>query len=373
MKDYYEFTGETLNWDGHILHRIRYLYDGKLGGWIESYRNLSGGAYVDDEAKVYGDAKVCSWAHIKGNAQVYDSAEISHCAKVDGNAKVYNNAKVYDGAQVCGNAQVYGHATVHGSQNCCIRQNAKIYGNAEIEESEVNDNAQIYDEARVYCAYIYNNAKVYGDARVEDVAKIYDDAEVYGEAKVYDWAEVYGNAKVFDRAQVSEFKTEVYDQAQVCGDAKICDKAQICGNMIVKGGKYADGEFSCDEDVSKKIVQDFIYKVDDSNKLTTQTEYDSIDEFFSEPITNDIKLDTLIICAIDTKEPLIKLQKVKTEDKTEFKFIVDIINEDGDNFMFKSVIKSQDQLNRLIQQTVEALKNYSKFSKYADDLEDYLQ
>ena len=121
-----------------------------------------------------------------------------------------------------------------------------------------------------------------------------------------------------------------------------------------------------------KVVKDFIYKVDDSNKLTTQTEYDSVDEFFNEPAKNDIKLDTLVICTIDTKEPLIKLQKVEADNRTEFKFIVDIINEDNDNFMFKSIIKSQEQLNQLIQKTIEALRLYPKFNKYADDLEEYL-
>lgn len=120
---------------------------------------------------------------------------------------------------------------------------------------------------------------------------------------------------------------------------------------------------------TNKFMKDFIYKIDDSSKLTTQTEYDSVDEFFNTSVKNDIKLDTLIICAIDTKEPLIKLQKVETNNKTEFKFIVDITNEDGDNFTFKSIIKSQEQLNQLIQQTIDALKLYSKFSKYVDDLE----
>ena len=152
---------------------------------------------------------------------------------------------------------------------------------------------------------------------------------------------------------------------------------QFCGRIYVTGGKYTHGEFSCDTDLlktdeSNKAVQDFIYKVDDSNKLTIQTEYNSIDEFFDDSVTNDIKLDTLVICTVDTKEPLIKLQKVEVENKTEFKFIVDIINEDSDNFTFKSIIKSQEQLNQLIQQTIEALRLYPKFNKYADDLEEYL-
>ena len=181
---------------------------------------------------------------------------------------------------------------------------------------------------------------------------------VYGDAKVYGNAIVRGEAKI-------------YSNAEVCGNA------EICGYMKIDSGKYINEKFSCDEDLSndgeiKKVVQDFIYSVNDSNKLTTQTECDSIDEFFSEPVKNDIKLDTLIICSVDTKEPLIKLQKVEVKDKTEFKFIVDIINEDDDSFTFKSIIKSQDQLNQLIQQTVEALKQYPKFNKYVDDLEEYL-
>ena len=45
---------------------------------------------------------------------------------------------------------------------------------------------------------------------------------------------------------------------------------------------------------------------------------------------------------------------------------------DGDDFIVRSTIKSQDQLNQLIQQTIESLKQFTQFSKYADDLEDYL-
>ena len=37
----YEFTDKTITNDGHILHEIRRLSDGKIGGWIESEDNLS--------------------------------------------------------------------------------------------------------------------------------------------------------------------------------------------------------------------------------------------------------------------------------------------------------------------------------------------
>ena len=308
----YEFIGETMKWDIHILHRIRRLSDNKVGGWIESEENLSqdGSCWVDDNAKVYGGAKV------SGNAQVYDTARV--CS----NARVYNNAKVYGKAYV--------------------ELRSKVYGNAKV-----------YDEAN-----IFNDANVYGNA------------EVYGHSSVSN-AKVYGNAKVC-----------CYTYYGVFGNAIVHGNVELYYNTAIANGEYITGKFSCKEDLlkynesknneTKKVVQDFIYKVNDSNRLTTRTEYDSADEFFSEPVKNDIKLDTLVICAVDTKEPLIKLQKVETENKTKFKFIVDIINEDGDNFMFKSIIKSHEQLNQLIQQTAEALKQYSEFSKYADDLEEYL-
>lgn len=262
----YEFTGETIKYDGYILHQIRRLSDGKIGGWIESENNLSQecNCWVGDNAQVFGDAQV------------------------------------YDNALVLGNAHIYGNAKVFGS------------------------------------ALVHDNAQVYGNASVDATAKVYGNAKVFGNAYISIKAEVYGDAKVF-------------------------------GCEIVSGKYHNDKE-----DSSTEVIQDFIYKVDDSNKLTAQTEYDSVEEFFSTQITNDTKLDTLVICAIDTKEPLIKLQKVEAENKTEFKFIVDITNEDGDSFTFKSIIKSQEQLNQLVQQTIDMLKQSPQFAKYVEDLAECL-
>ncbi len=291
----YEFTGETKNYNGHLLHRIRRIEDGKLGGWIEKEENLSqeGSCWVNDEAIVCDNAKV------SGNAQVY------------GNAQVEGHAQVYDNAQIVG------------------------------EKTKIS-----------YFAKVYGNAHVWWEAEVHGKAEVFDDASVY------EYAEIYGSAKI-------------YGDARVCGcDARIDSGEYTHGLFFSKGRPATFSKPKNNE--TKKVVQDFIYKVDDSSKLTTQTEYNSVDEFFSESVKNDIKLDTLVICTVDTKEPLIKLQKVEVEDKTEFKFIVDITNEDNDDFRFRSIIKSQKQLDQLVLQTIEALKQYPKFRKYADDLEEYL-
>lgn len=121
-----------------------------------------------------------------------------------------------------------------------------------------------------------------------------------------------------------------------------------------------------------KIIEDFIYKVDESNKLEVQTEYNSIDEFFESSFQNDVKLDTLVIYTVDTKIPIIKLEKSKIAEKTNYRFIVDITLENGDIFMIKSSITTQEQLNQKLEQTIDALRNYPEFIKYIDDLENCL-
>ena len=148
----------------------------------------------------------------------------------------------------------------------------------------------------------------------------------------------------------------------------VCSYAFIGGNIEITDGEYFSGKYYGEESLNE-VIQDFIYKVDDSNKITAQTEYDSIDEFFDEPITNDINLDTLVICTVDTKEPLVKVQKI---DNNTFKFIVEITSNEGDDFIIRSIIKSQEHLNELIQQTMDSLRNYPQFSKYADTLEECL-
>ena len=122
----YGFTGETLNYKGHILHRIFALKDfwgirkGDFGGWIEKEDNLSqkGNCWVFGNAGVFGDAEV------HGNAWVFGNAKVGGNAKVYGNAKVGGNANVFGNAEVFGNVKVYGNAWVFGNTN--------VYRDAEV-------------------------------------------------------------------------------------------------------------------------------------------------------------------------------------------------------------------------------------------------
>ena len=104
----YKLSEETLEIDGHVLHRIIALRDfgevkkGDLGGFIEKESNLShnsncwiyNDAVVRGDAIVYGNAKVCDDAMVCGDATVYGNAEVCGEAEVHGEAKVCGNAKV---------------------------------------------------------------------------------------------------------------------------------------------------------------------------------------------------------------------------------------------------------------------------------------
>lgn len=122
----------------------------------------------------------------------------------------------------------------------------------------------------------------------------------------------------------------------------------------------------------EEVTKDFIYKIDESNKLDVQTQYDSIDEFFDSDVENDLKMNILVVCSVNSKISLFKIEKVKVNEETNYKFIIDITNENNDNFSIKSTIQSQEQLNKLIEQTIDALNSYPQFAKYVDELENCL-
>ena len=131
MERKYKLTDECMQYEGHKLYRIQSLRsfsnvkEGELGGYIESEDNLShnGMCWVYDEAKVFGNAKVCN------NACVYFYAEVFGNADVFGNAKVCDNAKVFCNANVFGKAEVSGDAKVYG--NAEVRGDAKVYKNGD--------------------------------------------------------------------------------------------------------------------------------------------------------------------------------------------------------------------------------------------------
>lgn len=128
----YEFTGETKEFSGHTLHRIRAVRDfttssgpvksGCLGGWIESEKNLDQDytAWVADEAMVFEAASVSEEACVSGHAQVFGEAIVTGGAEVTDNARIFGDAfildfvKIYGDTQFCGDTMVSDAVYDHG-------------------------------------------------------------------------------------------------------------------------------------------------------------------------------------------------------------------------------------------------------------------
>ena len=230
MNKKYEFTGEAKEFRGRVLHRIRRIKDGLVGGWIEKEENLSheGDCFVYDEAVVFGNGKVY------GDAKVYNNAEVF------GDAEVYGYAEVYDYAEVHNNAEVYGDATVRGY--------AEIFDNAII-----CDNAEIFGDARMYDhAVVYGDAKAYNDARVCGYARIFGDARIFGCAEIFGDARVCGNAKVHEGRMIG----------QVCQPYKSLFQYQ-CKNRVLTAILTEESEIlysiGCQENITKEQFLNRIY------------------------------------------------------------------------------------------------------------------
>lgn len=117
----YVLTNEIKRWYGRTLYRIQAVRDfgnvkkGQLGGWVEKEDNLShsGLCWIDDETKVFDEARVFCNAQVFDNALVYDSSLIFD------NAQVHGETRVFGGVEIYGNARVFGDATIRGYIAIC--------------------------------------------------------------------------------------------------------------------------------------------------------------------------------------------------------------------------------------------------------------
>lgn len=185
MEKKYEFTDETLEHNGHILHRIKALRDfgnvneGELGGWLENESNLS----QEDDCWVYDDAMVFGEAGVFGHAKVYDDAVVY------GWAWIYDEAKVYHNVQVFGHAEVYGDVRLYGKAK--VFDNAMVFGNADITGDAVIKDMTDYmvfqntwSSGRFFTWTRSNNmwrAGCFYGTGEELIKKAYEDSEEKGE------------------------------------------------------------------------------------------------------------------------------------------------------------------------------------------------
>lgn len=132
---HYELTDETIEFDGHTLHRIRCTQDfrniteGTLGGFVEGYDNLFNEAWIGDDAKVYANAVVNCFAIVQDNACVSNGAIVTDLASISNSAIV--SGKVW----VSGYAKIRNSVVVkhNGWYPLFLNSSSVIGGDAVIE------------------------------------------------------------------------------------------------------------------------------------------------------------------------------------------------------------------------------------------------
>lgn len=126
---------DFIEFDDRKLYRIRALKDfhnvkkGKVGGYVESERNLS----HEGEAWVYSDAWVSGDARVSGNARIAGDARILGNARIAGDAWVLGDAWVSGDAWVLGDAWVSGDARISGDARVLNRHSVVWFSNVGTE------------------------------------------------------------------------------------------------------------------------------------------------------------------------------------------------------------------------------------------------
>lgn len=180
--DHYEFTGETKEYKGETIYRIRSkiarphhgVKAGDKGGWIGLNATLGECAWIAhdavacDHASVIDAAKLRFHAAVSGYGRVRGDALVEGDALVSGNAVVEDEALVSDKARVCISARVSGSAVVTGY--------AVVKGEARVmEDAVVGGDARVMDNA-LLCGRtkLGNNVVVSGKSLVNAPITITD-------------------------------------------------------------------------------------------------------------------------------------------------------------------------------------------------------
>ena len=97
--------------------------------------------------------------------------------------------------------------------------------------------------------WIYDNAKVYGNARIEDSAIVCQEAEVFGNAVIKGCAGVDGKSKVYGNARMLEYSyvcdSEIFGNAVISGCAGIKISCKIYDNSAILGGSIYIENYNC--------------------------------------------------------------------------------------------------------------------------------
>lgn len=228
------------------------------------------------------------------------------------------------------------------------------------------DGYSIFSETELGCTFTNYNDTRYnfrvnaGDSRFEGS----NNTKIYGKG-----------VKLFELYETDEDEcgwTRNMETALYFSDSPSKSSLEQLGQWLAKNTQFIPfPKFKVSD--FEEDLKDFIYKVEETSTLRVQSNYDSIDSFFADKSESSYSdNESIVILAVDTKLPIIKLEKQYVNDEKSFKFIVDIKTKDKDRFMIKTTIDSKEKFISLLESTINSLKEFELFYKYAEDLENCL-
>lgn len=228
------------------------------------------------------------------------------------------------------------------------------------------DGYSIFSETELGCTFTnYNNKRYNFRVNAGDESKSGDVVAIYGKGvKLF---ELYETDEYEDCGWTRNMKTALY-----FSDSPSKSSLEQLSQWFAKNTQFTPFPKFKTSDFEEDL-KNFIYKVEETSTLKVQSNYDSIDSFFADKSESSYSdNESIVILAVDTKLPIIKLEKQYVNDEKSFKFIVDIKTKDKDRFMIKTTIDSKEKFISLLESTINSLKEFELFYKYAEDLENCL-
>lgn len=237
----YKILDKSMSIGGHTYYQIQAIKD---------FGNVKAGdlgGWVEDKKCLSqeGNCWVCPQSFIEKNGRVYDNAQIIR-SSVENFGMVSGDAVVED-SYVRRHGKVRDKAKLSHS---LVTDEGAVLGNAIVNNvSIVSDHAVVCDNASLEetivkdYAVVENNASVlysalYNRARVSDNARVFN-------SSLYDKTRVYENAKVYE-------KTELHDKSEIFGNTNVF-------SVVLKGTSriYGDAKVVSEHlDIPALILRD---------------------------------------------------------------------------------------------------------------------
>lgn len=132
-----------------------------VGGYVQSLKNIDSETlnWIDGKAKVFDNAFISSGTYVNNNALIFGNAKVSH-------------SRVINYARICGDSNV---------TDTLITDLAEIRGSSTVVGSELYNSSLIFEKANATDCKLYNGANLRGNS-VSKSCTLYDTSEIGGNA-----------------------------------------------------------------------------------------------------------------------------------------------------------------------------------------------